>query len=133
MISAEENKKREQEFHEGRRMFMIINNKLFIAPENNLLSHREWAESENLLDGESDFNDIIRGFVDSEGIYFYKGKNFAVDRKAEKIFFSKLDEIIDKMMIDPSLHIFSEMIEQEKMGKWPAKNDYGAIKEFITR
>jgi hypothetical protein len=131
MISTEENKKREQEFHKGRRMFMIINNKLFIAPKNNALSHQEWAESENLLDEGSDFNDIVRGFVDSEGVYFYKGKNFTINEDAEKIFFSKLDEIINKMMISPNSHIFSEMIKQDKMGKWPAKNDYGAINDFI--
>ena len=131
--NMDENKKREIEFHRNRRMFAIVEGKLFIAPENISLSHGEWIRSENLLDDSSNINDLVRGFIDSEGVYFYKGEDFSIDEKSEKIFFRKLKEIIERLEIDSNTHIFGGMVKQEKLGKWPPKKDYGAAKDFIKK
>lgn len=124
-------KKLEEKFHSERRMFIIIKGELLIASKNIPLSHWEWVESENITKNKDIFNESVRGFIDSEGIYFYKGENFSIDKKGEIIFFDKLSEIIDKISINSKAHVFGGMIKRKEIRKWPPKNDYGTIGQLL--
>ncbi len=124
-------KRLEKKFHGGRRMFIIIERVLFIAPEKTILSHWEWVNLENITKNKNIFNESIRGFIDSEGIYFYKGENFSIDKKGELIFFEKLNKIVNKININHSIHVFGGMIPQKEIKKWPPKNDYGTIEQIL--
>lgn len=74
----------EKEFHMQRIAFAIINNKVYTSSAG--LSHKEWLIGENLI-SENEFDDIIRGFIDETGIYFYQGdfeQNEDVQKAARK-------------------------------------------------
>lgn len=60
----------EQEFHNQRKAFAIFDDKLNWCPTG--LSHHEWLVDSGLFQ-ESQFTDIVRGYVDETGIYFYSG------------------------------------------------------------
>lgn len=74
----------EKEFHKQRLAFAIINNEIHTSSAG--LSHKEWLIGENLI-SENEFDDIIRGFIDETGIYFYQGdfeQNEDVQKAARK-------------------------------------------------
>lgn len=60
----------EQEFHNQRVAFAIFDDKLHTCYDG--LSHYDWLVKGGLI-SEGQFNDIVRGFMDSTGIYFYQG------------------------------------------------------------
>lgn len=61
-----------REFHNSRKIFAIFDDKLNWC-EKTGLSHHEWLVGGNIF-CEEVFNDLVRGFEDEEGIYFYSGE-----------------------------------------------------------
>jgi len=120
-------------FHRSRRMFVILNDKLFIAPENYSFSHRKWLEREGLSkEGDTELiKTVTRGFVDSEGIYFYKGADFGFDEESEALVLKHLKELVEKLKISQKTHLFGGMVKGKMGDKWPPKKDFGAIKALL--
>ncbi|MBR9677036.1 hypothetical protein GOV04_02750 [Candidatus Woesearchaeota archaeon] len=127
-----EDKKRKA-FHRGRIMFVIKDNRLFIAPKGVAYSHAVWFEREDWMkfNDDSFMNENVRGRVDPQGnIGFYVGYDFSVTEKAEKTFFKHLKEIVTKLNVQPTALVYGGLkkISDDSLG--PAKN-YGTVKELL--
>lgn len=121
-------------FHKSRRMFCIYKNKLFVAKPNLSYSHAVWFEEEAWMSKEKDelMNEIVRGIIDDEGnVYFYVGYDFQINKEIESIFFNHLDELIKKLGLKSTAKIFGGLIKQKSGSKWPAKKEYGQIKNYL--
>lgn len=70
----------EQEFHNQRKAFAIFDDKLNWCPHG--LSHYQWLV-EGRLFCETVFNELVRGYTDDTGIYFYSG-DFETNEYVEK-------------------------------------------------
>ena len=123
----------EKKFHRKRRTFIIINDKLIVAKKNLSYSHWEWSKLNNFVKSKNDFNELVRGFVDSEGVYFYKGNNFSINKKTENIFFRKFNELFNEIKFDSRIHVFGGMIKQKRKGKYPPKKDYGTTNKLLKK
>jgi hypothetical protein len=122
-----------KDFHSNRRMFAIKDDKLFIAKPNVSFSHARWFEMEGWIKGPEDsmMNKIVRGFVNDEGIYFYKGYDFSVDVQSENVMAMHLEQLVELTSIDVKKHLYGGMIKQNAPGKWPPRKDYGVIANYL--
>lgn len=100
---------RAREFHKTRRMFVIKDGKVVIAPEGSDLSHAEWLKEIGVLS----FTDTsfmehgVRGYFDNKDtIYFYTGFDFRITPEVEKDFFDHLEELKMALNINGPVHIF---------------------------
>ena len=115
-------------------MFCIYNDELYIAEDGLPYSHIEWFVKEGFINGFDDslFEKIVRGFVSKKGdIYFYIGSNFEIDTFSEKIFFSKLKELVERLEIGQNATIYEGMWKGEKGDEWKPRKEYGKVKEFL--
>ncbi len=126
----EKNKLAEAEFHRSRRMFAIINDVIYLAPINSSLSHGEWLNSEG-IEIDQDLNGITRGFASSDGLYFCEG-DFIITKRAETEIFKHLSELIEKLEIDKSLHLYGGFIKGKVGEKWLPEKDYGVLRELLS-
>lgn len=60
-------------YKKERRAFVVYNNEIVMQPKDSFCSMRDWVR-ENLPD--ADYDIILRGYVDSHGIYFVMGPNY---------------------------------------------------------
>jgi hypothetical protein len=122
-------------FHSNRRMFAIKDNKLFVATPNVSYSHARWFEIEGWIKNSDDplMKEIVRGYVDNDGVYFYKGYDFSVDFQAERTMIKHLGQLVERVAIDNSKHLYGGIIKQDGPGKWPPKKDYGIISDIMKK
>lgn len=120
-----------EKFHNSRRIFAIIDDCLYIAPANKNISHREWLETEKLIEvvDNKDLNGITRGFLDGHGLYFYEG-DFVITEKAETEIFKHFNDLIGKLGVDKNIHLYGGLIKGVVGEKWLPKKDYGILKCF---
>lgn len=118
-----------KKFHSSRRMFVIKDDRLFLAKPDVSYSHARWFEIEGWITPSDDsfMKNNVRGYVDGTGIYFYKGYDFDVDEDAKTKIVEHLEVLVNSLGIDRSVHLYGGMIKQDKPGKWPYKTDYGRI------
>jgi len=117
------------DYHKGRRMFCIRNGKLFIARPNSPYSHIDWFRKRGWIKNANSMNEIIRGFVDKKGdIYFYVGKDFGINKKAEKEFFEHLEELAKRLRLGPNARIYGGMFRQRLGKQWSPKKRFGLVK-----
>lgn len=100
---------KEKEFHNNRRIFAYFNGGLIFCEETGL-SHYEWLVGGGLF-CDLVFNDLVRGYVDSEGVYFYRG-DFQTDEYTESIAKSCLGYFGD------TLPVYCGLIKGEIGEKW---------------
>lgn len=123
-----------KEFHRSRRMFCIYDNQLRIADKNLLYSHATWFQNENWMTKEMDglMNEIPRGIIDDKGdIYFYIGYNFEINDIIEFIFFPHLSDLVKRLSLDTSAHLYGGLIKSEPGTIWPPVKLYGKIADKI--
>ncbi len=128
-VEIDENVK---DFHKGRRMFCVYQNKLFIAEPNLEYSHADWFEKNGWISKEKDelMDEIIRGIVDNKGdISFYIGYDFRINKEIEIIFFSYLKELIERFKLKHNAKIFGGWIKQETGKIWRPRKEYGKIED----
>jgi len=96
-------------FHKTRRMFVIKDNKVIIAPEDSDLSHAEWLKEIGIIS----FSDTyfmehgVRGYFDNKDtIYFYTGFDFRITPEVEKEFFAHLEELKSLLHLTVPVHIY---------------------------
>ena len=119
--------------HMARRMFAIVNGKLIIAKPYIPDSHLDWFKKDKIIKNDSDpfFDKIVRGVVkENRIVWFYFGREFLVDKKAEDIFFKHLIELIKIMNLRGSAKIQGGKIKEDvSKGDWPARKIYGSVNE----
>ena len=120
-----------KEFHSQRRMFLILDSKVYISPDNVIWSHAQWFEKLGFNPTEEFMNQNPRGYYDNTGLYFYKGYDFSLSKETEKIVLENLKELVNKTGISIESHLFGGAIKQSKPGKWPPEKDYGIIKDLV--
>jgi hypothetical protein len=120
-------------YHASRRMFVIKGGDLIMAEKGIEDSHAQWFKKMGWMneDDMSFMDRVTRGYVDSSGVYFYKGYNFDVDKESKEEIMSHLQDLVEQLSIDPSLHLFGGKIKQEQAGDWPPERDFGEISELI--
>lgn len=101
----------EQEFHNQRRAFAIFDDKLNWCPKG--LSHKEWLVGGNLFD-EAQFSELVRGFVDETGVYFYSG-DFETNEYVEDVAKSWMNSI------DKDLPVYCGVYKSRIGERWKPK------------
>jgi hypothetical protein len=121
------------EFHSNRRMFAIKENKLYLAPTNVSYSHARWFELEGWMTANDDslINRIVRGYIDNNGIFFYKGYDFNVDESSKNEMLLHLDELVKTLSINNHTHLYGGKVKQNTPDKWPPREDYGSINNLL--
>ena len=121
-------------FHRARRMFALIDSKLILAVADLPYSHSEWFEREGFCSSSASaqFEEIVRGFVDTSGVYFYSGVAFDADDKSEELFLTILPELSDSLSLPPTLAVYGGMIKQSTPGRWPPKRYLGTVSELLA-
>lgn len=122
-----------KDFHSSRRMFAIKDGQVYLADMNSTQSHAEWFYSMGWITKEDDtamFN-LIRGFVDNRGIFFYVGYNFSTTEEVEKIFIVHLSELVEKLKISADTHVYAGCIIQNAL-PFPPKKDMGSVQELLV-
>jgi hypothetical protein len=116
------------EFHEQRRMFLILGDSLWCHQESTTKSHKEWMEDLGLL---GSYQDAIRGYSDETGIYAYKGPSWdLVDADAE-ILKNRLREIARSLDLNYDLEVWAGVKPGLPGTRWPGKRKLGRIKEIV--
>lgn len=70
---------KEQEYHNSRTTFAIMDGNIHYGPKG--LSHKDWLVGRGII-SEDAYNEIVRGYFDDSGIYFYQG-NFETNDLVE--------------------------------------------------
>ncbi|MBN2881546.1 hypothetical protein JXM83_05855 [Candidatus Woesearchaeota archaeon] len=124
MYNLKENKTFTKQFHEKRRMFAIKDNKLYWGRKNTTNSHAQWFDKKGW-----DIKEILRGYIDDTGIYFYRGLNFTIKKTDIEIIKQFLNKMQTKLTLKNNTKIYGGMIKQKSESKWPPKIYYGTIKD----
>jgi len=129
------NPEKSKERHINRQMFAIIDDTLYFAKENTELSHRLWFIEKGWITENEDklFGEVVRGYSNDKGVYFYKGYDFSVDIESECIMLKHLNELVDKLNLDQKLHLYGGKIKQIMAAEWEFRKDYGPIEKFILK
>lgn len=87
-------------FHAGRKMIVFRGERIFYK-DNTTQSHADWFTFRGWISNSGDerFEDIIRGYIDDTGVYFYKGVDFKTDEQME-------------LFIKDRLHMISRFVRQ---------------------
>ncbi len=120
-------------FHSSRRMFAIKDGRIHLAPEGATYTHAKWFQMEGWMNPENDsiMETTTRGYTDNTGIYFYKGFDFRIDEESEKEVLDNLESLVRQTGVSKERHLYGGKIKQEEGGDWPARKDYGCIKDLI--
>lgn len=99
----------EQEFHNQRKAFAIFDGKLNWCPKG--LSHKEWLVDTGLISQYIFDTELIRGYVDETGIYFYQG-DFTTNEYVETVAKSWLCEF------DSTLPVYCGVVKGQVGERW---------------
>jgi len=124
----------EKEYHRNRRMFFVIDDNLVIAQVNSEKSHFEWLIEQFWPEDKAiEFIETgLRGVLNPDGnIRFYTGENWEINEEIEKKFFEILPELVEKLKISPEAIVGGGVIRGEVGEFWPARKEYGKVKDFI--
>ncbi len=123
----------EKEYHRNRRMFFVIDDNLIIAPANSEKSHFDWLIEQYWPEEKAvEFIETgLRGVVEDGNIKFFTGKNWEINDEIEVKFFEIFDELIKKLNINPEAKIGGGAIKGEEGEIWPARKNYGQVKDYL--
>lgn len=120
-----------------RRMFVIVDDKLFLAPRAMNCTHGDWFIQEGWMDKEdsSFIEQNPRGYVDKEGIYIYQGYEASVPKISKRILEKNIKKLLKKLDLNDNLHVFFGTIKEPDKkiwyGKLPPQKDLGSIAEIL--
>ncbi len=118
-------------FYKRRRMFAIIGGRLLIAPSHNLETHQEWLARAGYT---CPLDSFVRGYyyAPSNVVAFYHGANFAADEADIVIFKWYLPDLVAKNIVPTKAIVWAGVKPSEDViGKWPARQVFGTVSEFI--
>lgn len=120
-------------YHKSRRMFVIKDGTALIADEGVDYSHAEWFKKIGL--GSDEITDpilaYVRGSIEKDGLYFYKGYDFQIDEELEAHLIDYLKEVVGKLKVSPNLHVYGGKIIEVPGEKAAARKDYGTVSELL--
>lgn len=122
-------RKKVEGFHKSRIMFAIKNDILYIHKETTEMSHYEWFKELGWItdnNEESIINEVLRGYVDSEGVYFYRGFEYEASEDDVKLFIRNILCLDDRIGIDGNLPVFAGVIKGEIGEKFKPKKFIGS-------
>ena len=121
-----------KEMHRKRRMYMIFLDAVHVAPDAMRCSHADWFKRKkwdvNML-----MRSSVRGYVDDDGVYFYRGWDFKYDNVGEHIALKHLTTLVEKLDVDVSLHLYGGKIRTDEGEVWPNDRDLGPIEELLKK
>ena len=116
-------------------MFAVKNGRLYVAPKNLRCSHKEWFKKEGWVTENDDtcMHQLVRGYVDFEGIYFYQGYDAHSPRLKSEALKEIIRELHKRLKLDRKIHIFFGTIQchLKKSAKLPPEKDLGVIADII--
>lgn len=124
----------EREYHKQRRMFFWIDNQLVIPEAGSDKSHIEWlmANGRTKEEAENIIETVLRGVINPDGnVRFFIGKDWEIDNEIEKKFFEILPELVEKLNINLDAIIGGGVMKGKIGDFWPARKEYGKIKDFL--
>lgn len=119
----------ELEFHRQRRMFYIIGDLMMTGVEGDERGHREWMKDEG---DEDSFDEAIRGYVDSTGVYAYKGRDFSLSPAALSDFEAQFPALVEKMNLDADLPVYAGVVPGRIGTRWEGRKKLGLVKELMN-
>lgn len=129
IIENEETKK----YHLNRRMFCIINNRLYIAEPNLPYSHAVWFEKQGWINEDDDslMQTGVRGIINNGDIYFYSDYDFIINKKIESLFFPYLKQLVNELGLSFDAKIYGGFERINPNEKMVPRKCYGSVKELI--
>ncbi|HJX50741.1 MAG TPA: hypothetical protein VJ438_04730 [Candidatus Nanoarchaeia archaeon] len=131
IIKTKETKK----YHLSRRMFCIVDDKLYIAEPNLSYSHAVWFEKQKWIshDNNEEFmNKVVRGIVYGGDIYFYSGYDFIINKKIESIFFPYLKQLVNQLGLSANAKVYGGFERINPDEKMTPRKFFGRVKELIN-
>jgi hypothetical protein len=127
--------KKVKDYHRSRRMFAIKDGKLFIADKGAEYSHADWFKKMHWIDEDDDslMDIIVRGAVEPNGVYFYKGYTFEVDKQSEAEMMTHLPELVNMLNISNETHLFGGKIIVTPNSEIKPRIDFGKIEHLLKR
>lgn len=113
----ENEEKRTRDFHKSRTAFLIVDGEIKILKESGM-SHFEWARSIGI--NETEFNNIVRGYILDNTMVFYKG-DFEYDDEvinASRKYGSVLKKVCS---LNGVYKVYCGVIKKEPGEVWPPK------------
>jgi hypothetical protein len=104
-------------------MFCIRQGELLISPANSLKSHQEWLGEQWLS--------LVRGFVDSTGLYFYKGARFTASQADANELRQHLPELQVRLKLPATHQVYAGMKTGKIGEKWVPRKKLGTIAKFL--
>jgi len=104
----------EKAFHISRIMFAIRNDKLYVHREKTEMSHLEWFKTLGWLDDTTEcdiLNEVLRGYVDTDGVYFYRREDFTASELDAKLFIRNLLKLDDIIGINGDIPVYAGVIK----------------------
>ena len=126
----------EKEYHRNRRMFFVIDNELVIPETGSDKSHLEWLISNGYTSEEAEkiIETVLRGVINPDGnVRFFIGKDWGVNKEIEKKFFEILPKLVEIFKLDPDSIIGGGTIKGDVGDFWPARKEYGKVKDFLKK
>lgn len=118
------------QFHVTRRMFAVIGSALKIAPERDTSSHLDWFCREGWVRnfGDPVFEATVRGYVNTTGVYVYRGVDFSsvgVEMPLSIVW----EDLISTLSIPSDLDVFFGLVP----GRPRSRRARGQLERSATR
>ena len=111
--------KQVKQYHESRRMFYIDKEgEIIFAPKGSCMSHSEWFES---MEQNIDMNEIVRGTIQSNGVFFYIG-DFESSKEVESTARRYYRRILKEFLLSDKTKIYAGVTKSKPGLPWKGKN-----------
>lgn len=123
----------EKTFHRSRKMFAIKDNTLYVNTRETDKSHSEWfREMGWTRNGDTDaeiLGAVLRGYVDSTGVYAYRGIEFGAFSSDEALLLRHLPPLAKELGIPHDMPVHLGLIKGQIGEKFKPDKLMGMIKE----
>lgn len=121
------------QFHVTRRMFAVIGSALKIAPERDTSSHLDWFCREGWVRnfGDPVFEATVRGYVNTTGVYVYRGVDFSsvgVEMPLSIVW----EDLISTLSIPSDLDVFFGVVPGRLGDPWRGKKAMGPVSRVTS-
>lgn len=112
----------ERTWHRSRRMLVFIDHSLHVAPPWDERGHREWFAEAGWANA---YENNVRGFYDSTGLYLYKGADYRCDDDVRRAVRNNMDLI--SCQVPAGLPVYGGMIPGLMGQRWEPIERLGTV------